>query len=284
MTSVADNAVKIVKQASLFRLIVIPLTVVAAWLIETFLLEKNLRTFAIFNGENLLLYTIFACILTGIVIPVLLIVRSFRTGDVNMFQIGFRTPKRTLAACAVAFFAGYCAILLAGPPASGRLALVSAFLVFLPTGIASAVVCWVLAGTHIQAAVRRGGIIVSIPAGVIITGILFGLSSAVHSFSPDPQTLVSRFIGAGIIAAFFFFAIRDVYATAVIVTFSDMILAGGGIDPAYFAGLSAWIIVPAVLALGTLLCIHWYLFTHFTTIQVPVPLQKIPGTEGAGKD
>jgi len=94
------------------RLVLIPLILCAAWLLETFLLEGNRHLFSRADPGGLLSYTVIACILTGTLVPVFIIRRSFLTGDVNMFQIGFRTPARTLTACLGTAIAGYVAVIL----------------------------------------------------------------------------------------------------------------------------------------------------------------------------
>ena len=46
------------------------------------------------NGPALILYTLVACILMGLVLPIVLIRRAFISGAITMFQFGFRSLIR----------------------------------------------------------------------------------------------------------------------------------------------------------------------------------------------
>ena len=86
-------------QSATLRLLVIPCAIYTAWLLEIFLLEGSMQTFEHVDPLGILLYTIIACIFTGIVAPLLWIRNTFISGAVNMFQIGFRSLRRTFLAC-----------------------------------------------------------------------------------------------------------------------------------------------------------------------------------------
>ncbi|HVN73359.1 MAG TPA: hypothetical protein VMT44_02060 [Methanoregula sp.] len=251
------------------RLVVIPLILCAAWLLETFLLEGNGHLFSRADPGGLLSYTVIACILTGMLVPVFVIRRSFITGDVNMFQIGFRTPVRTLSACLGTAIAGYVAVILRNPFGPDRVAFGSAFLLLLPTAIAAVMICWVLTGTHIQAYVRPGGSRVSIPVGVVSTALVFTLTSLVHGNSVSARPGISWFLAGGIILAVFYFSVRDVYATAIAASGISVFLLAGDISPAYLSGPGTETILSALLSAGVLAGIHWYLFRNYTTVLVP---------------
>ena len=252
------------------RLVVIPLAVYTAWLLETFLLEKNLDLFTRIDPGVLLLYTVIACILTGSVVPFLLLRKSFLSGDVNMFQIGFRSLPRTLAACAGTFIIGYLGVVAFNPFGTDRGSFVNAFLLLLPTAAASAMVCWVLVGTHVQAFVRGGGLQVSIPVGVVITAVLFGLTTLAHSGLKSPGESLSVSIVAGIIAALFFFAVRDVYATTIAVAGLSVFLMADRIDPLSLTQPGLAMYFSSAIAIVTLVAFHFYLARNYTTIKLPV--------------
>jgi hypothetical protein len=257
-------------RVAVLRLLVIPLAVYVAWLLETLLLEKNLHLFTSIEPGILLLYTAVACVITGVVVPFLILRKSFLTGDVNMFQIGFRSVSRTLTACIVTILVVYIAVVVSNPFGTDRGMFASAFLLLLPTAMASVMICWVLAGTHIQAYVRGGGSLVSIPAGVVATAILFGLTTLVHSGPGSSGTALSWSVGAGIIAALFFFAVRDVYATTIAVAGMSVFLMADRIDPVALAPPQPAVFLSLVLAIAVLAGIHLYLFRNYTTIKLPV--------------
>ena len=259
-------------QQAVIRLLVIPLLVYCAWLAEIFLLEGNRALFLAPAPLPLALYTVIGCILTGMLIPILLIRRSFLSGAVNMLQIGFRPLKRTVAACMFTGIACFLITILVTPADPSRSALPGLFLLYLPTGIAAAMICWVLVGTHLQALVRSGGAIVSIPTGIVITALLFGLTTKAHTPAaglPDP---LGTGILLGMVVALLFFAVRDVYATSIVLTTGMVLLfsarTGGGVPDDLLPG----VLFSALLAVFALLGIHAYFSRNYATvIVVPDP-------------
>lgn len=251
------------------RLLVIPLAVYGAWLLEVFLFGGGVHLFLVPEAAGVILYTIVACILVGMVATVLLMRRAFLSGEVNMLQFGFRSRERTIAATALTGVVLYGAIVLTNPFGPDKSAFASAFLLLLPTGIASVMICWVLVGTHLQALVRNGGAALTIPVGVVITSILFTVSTLAMVPGAGVAESSVVYIGAGGIAAVFFFAVRDVWATALVVTGSLVYLLAGRLDAVLLKGALPVIGVSALLAVGTLAGIHWYLSRHYVTVAAP---------------
>lgn len=251
------------------RLLLIPLLVYLAWLLEVFLLAGNNRLLEHPEPAGIALYTVIGCILTGMIIPILYIRKSFMSGAVNMFQIGFRTVRRTLLACSVTCAIGFGLIVLFNPFGTDRLAFASAFILLLPTAAASVMVCWVLAGTHVQAYIRSGGAGLSITTGVVITSILF--ASATLAAGPSLRQEGALFwpvcIGMG--AALFFFAVRDIYATIIVVAGSGVFTGAGTFDPVSLHVLSFGIYASSLLVVAVLLALHFYLSRNYATIPVP---------------
>ena len=251
------------------RLLVIPLAMYTVWVLATFLLEGTVSLFQHPDSLGICLYTIMACILSGMVIPIIWIRGSFMSGAVNMFQIGFRAVRRTVMACALTTLAGYMSVVLFSPFGTDRIAFAEMFLILLPTAIASVMVCWVLVGTHVQAFVRSGGTLISIIAGSLVTAGLFCLTSLAHSPAVRVQPAIAGFLVLGLSAAVFFFAVRDVYAgsifTAVGLTFviADRIIIKNiqAMMPAVYGS--------ALLAVIALVGIHLYLTRNFRTIRLP---------------
>ena len=259
-------------QQAVIRLLVIPLLVYCAWLAEIFLLEGNRALFLAPAPLPLALYTVIGCILTGMLIPILIIRRSFLSGAVNMLQIGFRPLKRTVAACTLTAVMSLLVALLIVPTASLRSALPGFFLLYLPTGIAAAMICWVLVGTHLQALVRSGGAIVSIPTGIVITALLFGLTTEVHTPSPSLPDPLGTGILLGMVVALFFFAVRDVYATSIVLTTGMVLLFSARTGAGVPDGLLPGVLFSAFLAVFALLAIHAYFSRNYATvIVVPDP-------------
>jgi hypothetical protein len=251
------------------RLLVIPFAVAAAWLLETFLLEGNVHLFQRFEPAGIILYTLIACILLGMIVPFICITRSFVSGAVNIYQIGFRSLRRTLPACAVTGITGYAVVILFNPFGTDRIAFVNAFLLLLPTASASVMTCWVLVGTHVQALVRSGGALFSIPAGVVITSVVFGITPLAHSFPVVHQDTTFWFICIGIITSLFFFSVRDVYATTIAVAGSSIFVLGPVMDTVNLQNSAPAVYFSAVLAVAVLAGIHWYISRNYATIEIP---------------
>jgi hypothetical protein len=251
------------------RLLLIPFLVYLAWLLEIFLLAGNNHLLEHPEPAGIALYTVIGCILTGMVIPIICIRKAFITGAVNMFQIGFRTIRRTILACSATGAIGFGMMLLFNPFGTDRIAFANALILLLPTAIASVMVCWVLVGTHVQAFVRGGGAVLSITVGVVITSLLFMSATLAENPSIRQEGALFWPIGIGIGAALFFFAVRDVYATVIMVAGSIVFARAGTFDPGSLQGTHPGIYASSLLAVVVLLALHIYLSRNYATVLVP---------------
>jgi hypothetical protein len=251
------------------RLLVIPVAVYAAWLLEIFLLEGSLHLFERFDPPLLFLYTLITCILTGTVVPLFCLRTAFVSGAVNMFQIGFRSFRRTVMACTLTAIICYAGVIILNPFGTDRVAFAGAFLLLLPGAIASVMICWVLVGTHVQAYVRSGGVAVSVSVGIMVTAALFGLTIFAYFPAAFRQGPFFSSLFVGIVTAVFFFAVRDVYATSIVVGVCSVFTLADRISPLYLHNANLYIGINAVLAVGVLLGIHRYLFRNYVTLELP---------------
>jgi len=251
------------------RLLLIPFAVYAAWMLETFLLEGSTNLFVRFDPSGLFLYTILACIITGMILPLLCIRKAFISGAVNMFQIGFRSFRRTILAGVLTCIIGYGAVIIFSPFGTDRLMFANAFLLLLPGAIASVMICFVLIGTHIQAFVRGGGALLSLSLGTMVTAMLFGMTSFAYFPAVMVKDTVIVLIGVGIIAGLFFFAVRDVYATTIVVGGCSVFMYADRINPQYLDNAIPGVWICAGLAVCSLIGIHIYLSRNFTTLKIP---------------
>jgi hypothetical protein len=251
------------------RLLVIPFAVYTAWMLETFLLEGSTNLFVRFDPAGLFLYTIIACIITGMILPLLCIRKAFISGAVNMFQIGFRSFRRTILAGVLTCIIGYGAVIIFSPFGTDRLMFANAFLLLLPGAIASVMICFVLIGTHIQAYVRSGGALLSLSLGTMVTAMLFGMTSFAYFPAVMVKDTVIVLIGVGIIAGLFFFAVRDVYATTIVVGGCSVFMYADRINPQYLDNAIPGVWICAGLAVCSLIGIHIYLSRNFTTLKIP---------------
>lgn len=182
----------------LFRLLVIPFAIYSIWMIVTALFEGDSQLFWHADPRGIIVYTVFACIITGMIVPVYCIRESFVTGAVNMFQIGFMPVRRTFYVCALTTIFGYMVMEFFSPFGRDTFTFAYTFLLLLPTAIASVMVCWVLLGTHVQAFVRGGGPAISIAAGSLVTAWLFCITSFAHSPPVHPQPALVGFWCSGL--------------------------------------------------------------------------------------
>lgn len=256
-------------QTATGRLILLPLILSGAWILEIFLFQGWPQVFLHPEPFGLLFYTLMTCVFIGILVPVILMRQAFLRGDANMHQLGFRSLRRTLLMAGLTVLIVWMAVVLQNPAGTDRAAFLSLYLLLLPTGIASAIVCCVLAGTHVQAFVRERGALVAILAGTAVSALLFALSLSAHF--PDNLTpvLFLRFLPAGALSALFFFAVRDVWAVSVAVTGFLVWLTAGWLDPAQVFHQYPAVIAAALISAGTLAALQWYLSRHYVTIAMP---------------
>jgi len=256
-------------QTATGRLILLPLILSGAWILETFLFQGWPQVFLHPEPFGLLLYTLMTCVFLGILLPVILMRQAFLRGDANMHQLGFRPLRRTVMMAGLTILIVWMAVVLQNPVGTDRMAFLSLFLLLLPTGIASVMVCCVLAGTHVQAFVRERGALVAILAGTAVSALLFALSLPAHF--PDVVTPVAflRFLSAGALSALFFFAVRDVWAVSVAVTGFLVWLTAGWLDPAQVFLQYPAVFAVALISAGTLAAFQWYLSRHYVTIPAP---------------
>jgi hypothetical protein len=254
---------------ALTRYLIIPFLVYLLWSLETFLFAGHVHLFQRPEPAGLLIYTLVCCVLVGLVLPVFLMHRAFVSGAVNMFQFGFRSLRRTALAGALTVLLVCAVVALQNPFGADRSAFAAAFLLLLPVGASSVMLCWVLTGTHVQALVRDGGASVSIFVGIVVTALLFGLTSLVQfpgAISPDT---LFRYIAFGLLAAVFFFSVRDVWAGCVAVTGGLVFLVAGKLDPVLLSKAMPVISASAIITVGVLAGIHWYLSRRYVTVPVP---------------
>ena len=256
-------------QPAMLRLLVIPGAIYTAWLLEIFLLEGSMHTFEQIDPSGVFLYTIIACIFTGIVAPLLWIRNTFISGAVNMFQIGFRSLRYTLLVFILTFSTGYGIVILFNPFGSDRFAFANAFILLLPSAIASVMICLVLIGTHVQAFVRDGGVILSISVGIAVTALLFGLTTVVLFPGVVQQNSLSFSVLTGIIAAFFFFAVREVYSTIIVVAVCSVFTLSDRLNPFYIENAVPFVRLSAVIAVSILIVTHVYLSRNYVTLKLP---------------
>jgi len=257
------------RKSSELRLLLIPLLLYIVWMLETYLLEGSVGLFMHFQPLLFLVYTVFANSIVGTIIPVMCLRSAFLSGAVNMFQVGFRSLRRTVLASGLTALSGYLCLVTFTPFGTHRIALFNAFAFIIPVAVAEVMICWVLIGTHVQAYIRNGSAAVSIILGVVTTAFLFGISFTAHSppLNQPGVLLLLCVIGAG--TALFFFAVRDVYTSVIFVACATLPVMLQRVDPVVTSEFIPSVYGAAALSLACLIGCHLYLFRNFRTIRVP---------------
>jgi hypothetical protein len=249
-------------------LVVIPLLISAIWIIELYLLVADPGLLFHYDPAGIVLYTLLASIAVGIAIPLIRIRVAFMSGDVNMFQIGFCPARRTIPLVIITLAAAYSVLWLVSPSFEIRAGIVGSALVLLPTAIAAVMICWAYYGTHIQAYVRSGGIIVSVSTGVILTALVFAITMTVFFPGIAARETFLAYLLLGAVAALFFFAAREIYSTVILVCAGLSHIIGPSLDPVYLSFSSPAGILCGLFSLAVLVGVHIWLSLHYTTILV----------------
>jgi hypothetical protein len=173
-----------------------------------------------------------------------------------------------MTACTLTGIICYGAVIFLNPFGTDRFAFAHAFLFFLPGAIASVMVCWVLVGTHVQAFVRSGGMVISISVGIMVTAMLFGMTMFGYFPTAPRQDIFFSLVSIGIIAAAFFFAVREVYSSSLLVGVCSVFAMSDRISPHYLQD-NVYIWINGFLAIGVLAVVHLYLSRNYVTLEIP---------------
>jgi len=120
----------------------------------------------------------------------------------------------------------------------------------------------------VQAFVRGGGMVISISVGIMVTALLFGMTTFAYFPATFRQDIFFSLVSIGIIAAVFFFAVRDVYSTSLVVGVCSVFAMSDRISP-YYLQDTLYIWINAILAIGVLAGIHLYLSRNYVTLEIP---------------
>ena len=153
------------------------------WTLATWALEGRLLTLQrpAATGDRLV-YTGVANVLIGTLVA-LWIVRAFvASSAVSRTRLGLRSAHHTLLASVGGAAAGIALYLGQGAPTTDPVVLANAFAQVLPVSVAEIVVCWILVGGSVEAAVRG-----PIPDGtaravaLVVASVCFGMYHFAHS-------------------------------------------------------------------------------------------------------
>jgi hypothetical protein len=106
--------------------------------------------------------------------------------------------------------------------------------------------------------------------GISATTVLYCVATLSSVSSTVDQSFFLSAVALGIIAAFFFFAVRDIYAASLFVGTGSVFCMADRIDPRYLQNTGQVVWISSVLAVCTLIVIHWYLSRNYVTVKIPV--------------
>ena len=187
------------------------------WTVATWALEGRLLTLQRPGAAvDRLAYTAVANVLIGTLVA-LWVVRVFAaSGAVSRARLGLRSLRHTLLASVGGAAAGFALYLVQGPPTTDPVVLANAFAQMLPVSIAEIVVCWMLVGGSVEAALRGRVPDVAARTGALVAAsILFGLYHFAHSPPFDTTAMVGLLTLVSVGTGAVFFGGRSAYGALV---------------------------------------------------------------------
>ena len=231
------------------------------WVASTYLLEGLPGTLLRPEATGLrLLYAGVANVLVGTVLALWLAQGFARAGLVSAARLGFRRPRHALLSTLAAAALGLGAYAAQGAPSMNPVVVANGFAQVLVVSIAEVLVCWVVLGGGVQAALRDRGRVPGSLALIVVPAALFGLYHFAHSppFNTPGRVLLLTFVG--MVTGIFFLVARDVYGTIVFHNFLALFGVLQAVEQT--VGLDGYrrvqwpLIATAVSAVGVLVLLH----------------------------
>lgn len=204
-------------------LITTAIVVYLVWTFATYLFEGRVNLLHRDNPLGRFEYSIIVNILIGTVVAMLAIKSSVASGQLSLWQTGFRSVKYTAVLVAVAGVIGFILFVIQGPASLNPIAISNVFSQTLPTSIAEVVVCWAVIGASIESfSKNRLGKNLSVIVGMITSTVLFGVYHFAHSEPFNQVSMVMILMLPGLLTSIVYFVGRDIYATIVFHNFQAL--------------------------------------------------------------
>lgn len=223
----------------------------ALWTLATYLLEGRIRTL-LRPGATIdrLVYALVANVLVGTVLALGVARLYVTSGALTPSRLGFRRPGRTAVAVPVAGLLGLVIYVASGPPSTDPVVVANVYAQVLTVSVAEVVVCWVVVGGAVYAAVRPRGERVATVAVVVVAAVAFGAYHVAHSPPFDAPGTIATLTLVGLGTGIVYVGGGDVYGTVAF--HSSMGLVGVTRALAASGGLTAYR-QPLPAVLGTAL-------------------------------
>ncbi|WP_435346248.1 hypothetical protein [Haloarchaeobius sp. HRN-SO-5] len=188
------------------------------WTAVTYLLEGRIRTLLRPEAAtDRLVYAVVANVLVGTVLALWVVRQFVASGLVTRDRLGFGPPVRTAVTVLVAGVVGLGSFLLQDPPSTDPVVVGNAFAQVLSVSIAELVVCWVVLGGTLEAALRHRGLSgpLATALALVTASVAFGLYHVAHSPPFDQPATMALLTVVGVGTGLFFFVGRSTYGALV---------------------------------------------------------------------
>ncbi len=247
------------------RTAVLPAAVMyAVWTAGTWIFEGRIETLLRPDAVlDRLVYAFAINLLLGIAGTVL-IVRwlARRPGAPGPERSGFGRWTRALTCAVIGFGLGLASYLGQGAPSTDPVVVANAFSQVFVVSVAEVMVCWVLVGAAVEAALEprmgRAGTVLA----ALVAAVLFGAYHFAHSAPFNTWSMVALLTVVGLATGAFFFLSRDVLGTAIFHNFlgtfgvTQALAATGGLKA--LGTLQVALVGTAVAATAVLLAGYWW--------------------------
>ena len=234
------------------------LAVYVLWTTATYLLEGRPRTFLQPEAVGLrLAYVVAANLIVGIGVSILFVRRLHLSGGLTLSELGFRRGPKVATSILFALVLGFGGYVVQDPPSLNVVVILNGFAQVLAVSIAEVLVCWIVVGRSIEAALRARGKVARWAGPLLVSAVLFGVYHYAHSPPFNTLEMVVFLSAVGLVTGAFFLVSRDVYGTVV---FHNFLALFGVLEALEEAGaLEAYaepqvpLLVTAAVALGFLI-------------------------------
>jgi hypothetical protein len=188
------------------------------WTLATWALEGRLLTLQRPTATvDRLVYTTVANVLIGTLVALWMVRASVASGATSRARLGLGSWRHTLLGSAAGSVAGLALYLAQGPPTTDPVVLTNAFAQVLPVSIAEIVVCWLLVGGSVEAALRgRVPDTAARAAALLVASVCFGAYHVAHSPPFDTPAMIGLLTVVSVGTGLVFFGARSAYGALAV--------------------------------------------------------------------
>lgn len=232
-----------------------------AWTVATYVLEGRIHTLLRPDAAlDRAVYVFVANLAIGTGGALYLVRRLHAAGALALRRVGFRSAGHSSIAVIVGIASGSAAYALQSPPTMDPIVILNGFAQVLGVSVAEVLVCWVLVGGTVEAALRPRGRPVSVGLAIATASVLFGVYHFAHSPPFDTLAMVVLLAVVGVATGLFFFLSRNVYGTIAFHNFLGVLGVLRALDRAgeleSYAVPRVPLLLTGLVAAGLLVSLH----------------------------